>query len=180
MGLLDIRQTSTIADYQQRFNLMLAEAGAPKPSDADLVVMFFRGLKNAAQEASKVDPVTGMFWTSFEALARHTRAIELADTVTRPAKNPPSKPWMKLKGARMQAKWAKVADGRGRGRGGSGRGRGGRSGGRGFGNGGGRGTHDHEASGSGQPYCKLHGKGNHRTEECKTLLEMFSSWKGPK
>lgn len=74
--LLSVRQRTSVAEYVQRVRILVNRAGAPAPSDADLMLYFWRGLKSHIQDQSKVDPRTGAFWTSFESLARHAVLVD--------------------------------------------------------------------------------------------------------
>ena len=55
--------------------MLLARAGPP-PNPHDLTLMYWRGLKQTIRDQSQVDPRTGKFWDSFEALAQHTVTID--------------------------------------------------------------------------------------------------------
>ena len=74
--LLSVRQRNTVAEYVQRVRILVNRAGAPPPSDADLMLYFWKGLKSHIQDQSKVDPRTGAFWTSFESLSRHAILVD--------------------------------------------------------------------------------------------------------
>lgn len=111
--LYGIKQASTVADYHHRFSVLLATVGEPKPTDTDLLLMFWTGLSPAAREHSPADPLTGSFWVSLESLVTHALAIEMS-RVTRGDKPPAfalqhqhqRRSWPKLKSAFVQGKKA--------------------------------------------------------------------------
>jgi hypothetical protein len=78
MKLLDMWQGGTVVDYVHEFQLLIAQTGGPRPTDKDLVLMFWKGLKPTVKDTCKIDPHTCVFWTSFEDLSKHTIALEMS------------------------------------------------------------------------------------------------------
>ena len=60
-----------MADYLRRFRQVLARCGT-SPDPQSLGDLFWKNLKPAIREKCRIDPQTGKFWTSFEAMAEHT------------------------------------------------------------------------------------------------------------
>ncbi|GAX78810.1 hypothetical protein CEUSTIGMA_g6247.t1 [Chlamydomonas eustigma] len=72
--LLHVKQSSGVAEYYRKFQLLVARAGHPQPHDKDLLTMYWNGLSPQAQSSSSIDPLTGSFWSSYKALSDHTLA----------------------------------------------------------------------------------------------------------
>ena len=130
--LLAIRQTGTVAAYNQLFTRLLAQVGPDPPSATDLLNAYLKGLL-----ADVVHPLSpaGLPWESLQAaqsfhLTRELAHLQLQSRVARTDRFAPTRPLTpRLKGAQ-------VAGGRGSG---SGSGRGGQGGGSGRGSGSGSG-----------------------------------------
>jgi hypothetical protein len=73
-----VEQSGRVADYLQLVRTLVSRAGAPATSDTDLLLIFWRGLKQVIRDQAKVDPRTGSWWASFEDLAKHCVAIDTA------------------------------------------------------------------------------------------------------
>lgn len=167
-ALFNMVQTGSVTSYLQTFRVLISRAGSPTPCDKDLLLHYWRGLKQSMKDDSKVDPTTGAFWTSFEDLARHTITISRHTDLNTSADGYPKRrlSWkehhdrdltrLKLKATRLKNGGSpdpQGGRGRGSGRGGRG-GRGGRDGGHGSRDGG-RGTGGR--FGSGRPNAKCTG-----------------------
>ena len=64
----EVTQTTSVADYLRRFRQVLARCGT-SPDPQSLGDLFWKNLKPAIREKCRIDPQTGKFWTSFEAMA---------------------------------------------------------------------------------------------------------------
>ena len=191
-SLYSIKQTKSVSEYHQRFTLLVSRAGAPTPTEQDLLMLYWNGLSDDAKRSSKLDPLTSLFWTSFSALTKHTLNIALSNAVSgssRDQKDTHKRRWHdKLSLRAMQTKRPRSdgygGNGNGGGRGGRGgrtgrSGRGGRGRGRDDNDGGGwqqqRHQKKHDAShegdpGSGDEWCndKRHGtmRHGHKKKDC--------------
>ena len=74
--LLQVSQTGSVSEYLQHVRLLISRAGLPAPTDRDLLLLYWQGLKPHIRDQCKVDPTTGAFWASFESLARHTVTVD--------------------------------------------------------------------------------------------------------
>lgn len=74
--LLQVSQTTSVIAYVQHVRMLLARAGLPAPTDRDLTLVYWRGLKQHIRDQSQVDPTTGRFWESFDNLVKHTVTID--------------------------------------------------------------------------------------------------------
>ena len=81
-SLYSVKQTKSVQEYHRRFQLLVARLGTPSPTDRDLLMLYWNGLSDEARKSSPVDPITGKFWESFQALANHTLAVALAKSVS--------------------------------------------------------------------------------------------------
>lgn len=144
-ALFNTTQTESVKSYLLLFRVLISRAGSPAPCDKDLLLHYWKGLKQSIKDDSKVDPTTGSFWTSFEDLAKHTitisRHTDLLSPIHKQRDHHKRVSWKSDKLARLKLKQTllkptNTQDRSGRGRGGSG-GRGGSRGGRGGGRGGG-------------------------------------------
>ena len=88
-ALLTCQQTDTLTAYQQHFRMLLAKAGDPHPTDKDLLLLYWKGLKTDIKEAAKLNPTTGAFWETFEELAAHTTILARQHTMNMTPKGPP-------------------------------------------------------------------------------------------
>jgi hypothetical protein len=72
-----IRQTpgETAMEYVRRFRLLIAQLGAAAPAESDMILWVHAGLNEKLKSAALVDPKTGTFWTSFEALCNTSGVI---------------------------------------------------------------------------------------------------------
>ena len=152
-SLLTCEQIGSVSSYLQTFRMLLAKGGSPSPTDKDLLLLYWKGLKKDVKDSARLNPRTGAFWSSFEDLAAHTITLSRQHTLgaphqrqrtNRPQKHNPAA-WMKAKINGMNLK-PPLPRKQGRGPGGSsndrtGSGHGGRSNG-GRGGGGGRGSGD--------------------------------------
>ena len=93
--LLMITQTGSVTTYLQTFRILVSKSGAPSPTDRDLLLLYWKGLKQWVRDEAKVDPTTGEFWTSFEDLARHTITISRQKDLTSPSSNRTRHPYHK-------------------------------------------------------------------------------------
>ena len=75
-ALFDIKQHGSVQEYLQRMRILITRAGDPPTSDSDLLLLFWKGLKDHVRDNAKVNPQTGKFWESFEALASHCTIID--------------------------------------------------------------------------------------------------------
>ena len=150
-ALFNTVQSGSVTGYLQSFRVLISRAGSPAPCDKDLLLHYWKGLKQSVKDESKIDPTTGAFLASFEDLARHTITISRQSDL-----NPHTTPltsWDKNHKAHLQLKATQLKlkaalsntpagpypkQGRGYNSAGGGRGHG-RDGGRGGGFGGGRG-----------------------------------------
>ena len=73
-----IEQTGRVQDYLQLVRTLVSRAGSPATSDTDLLLMFWKGLKQSIKDQAKVDPRTGTWWSSFEDLAKHCVALDMS------------------------------------------------------------------------------------------------------
>ena len=85
-----IRQTpsETVVEYVRRSRLLIAQLGAAAPAESDKILWMHAGLTDKLKSAALVDPQTGSFWSSFEALAQYLVALSAsmpATTVSAPA-----------------------------------------------------------------------------------------------
>ena len=46
-------QTGSVAQYLQQFRILISRAGDPPPTDKDLIVLYFKGLKQSIQDTEK-------------------------------------------------------------------------------------------------------------------------------
>lgn len=67
----EVRQVSSVADYLRRFRQVIARCGTA-PDSQSLGDLFWNNLKPHIRDKCRIDPKTGRFWTSFEAMAEHT------------------------------------------------------------------------------------------------------------
>ncbi len=74
--LLQVSQTGSVSEYLQHVRLLVSRAGLPAPTDRDLLLLYWQGLKPHIRDQCKVDPTTGAFWATFESLARHTVTVD--------------------------------------------------------------------------------------------------------
>lgn len=95
-----IKQTDTVASYNRQFNLLVAKAGPPKPTEADLLAFYWEGLKSSVKNDNRINPQTGTFWTNQATLAAHALSVEVSQGTGNP--NPPFHKWSKLKGVNVQ------------------------------------------------------------------------------
>jgi len=107
--LYALKQTKSVAEFHQQFRLLVARAGNPAPTDTDLLMMFWNGLLPETQAGSRVDPLTGTFWTSFASLSKHALAVEMSRAVSHvgtrasaPDRGYSRKPFAKLRAAKVQ------------------------------------------------------------------------------
>jgi hypothetical protein len=56
--LLQVSQTGSVADYLQHVRLLVSRAGLPSPTDRDLLLLYWRGLKPIIRDQCKVDPTS--------------------------------------------------------------------------------------------------------------------------
>jgi uncharacterized membrane protein YgcG len=82
--LFNTTQTGSVTAYLQTFRVLISRAGSPAPGDKDLLLHYWKGLKQGVKDDSKIDPTTGAFWTSFEDLAKHTVTISRQHDFTLP------------------------------------------------------------------------------------------------
>ena len=131
-SLYSIKQTKSVAEYHQRFSLLVSRAGLPTPTDKDLLMLYWNGLTDVAKKSSPIDPITGLFWTSYSSLANHTLNIALSNSVSGFTRETDKRRWNHTD-SKLRALKAKrnrtFGDGEGRGSGGgspyaAGRGRG--------------------------------------------------------
>jgi hypothetical protein len=69
----------SVTDYLRAFRLLVAWSGVP-PVDRDLLIFYWNGLNKSVQDDNKLDPTTGAYWVTFEALAKHTVTISTQRT----------------------------------------------------------------------------------------------------
>jgi hypothetical protein len=82
--LFTTTQTGTVTAFLQQFRVLIARAGDPPPCDKHLLLIYWNGLKQSVQNASRIDPTSGAFWTSFEDLARHTVTVSRQQDISPP------------------------------------------------------------------------------------------------
>jgi hypothetical protein len=75
-----VSQTRSVADFVQRIRVLISQAGDPAPTDADMLLIFYNGLKSEIRGQSRINPRTGSFWTSFEELVGHTLTLDMRIT----------------------------------------------------------------------------------------------------
>jgi hypothetical protein len=83
LQLRKLKQTGSVQEYLQAFNILVARSGAPAPVDTDLLLSFWEGLKPQAKGDSKVDPTTGKWWGTFHDLSQHALAVESTRRLSR-------------------------------------------------------------------------------------------------
>lgn len=76
--LFKSKQGGSVQEYLQNFKILVSKCGNPPPTDKDLMLAYWEGLKPNVKADSQVDPKTGRFWVSFEDLSKHTLAVELS------------------------------------------------------------------------------------------------------
>jgi hypothetical protein len=67
----EIKHTSSVADYLRRFRQIVARCGKV-PDSQSLRDLFWQNLKPNIRDKCRIDPLTGKYWDTFEALADHT------------------------------------------------------------------------------------------------------------
>ena len=134
--LLSVTQTGSVTAYLQNFRILITRAGSPAPTDKDLLLLYWKGLKQWVRDESKIDPTTGEFWTSFEDLARHTITIARQKDLSSPMPDKRRPPYrrprpnpLKLNNTKLKHSSSSQKDRTGTGRGLGGGFRGGRGGG---------------------------------------------------
>ena len=140
-ALFNTVQLGSVTNYLQSFRVLISRAGSPAPCDKDLLLHYWKGLKQSIKDDSKIDPTTGSFWTFFEDLARLTITISRnTDLAPHHGATPKRRSWLKpdrLKLKTTQLKYRSHQDthshgsGKSGGRGGGGSSSGGGRGGRG-------------------------------------------------
>jgi hypothetical protein len=73
MQLRAIKQTKSVREYVQTFNLLRAKSGNHS-SERDLIVAFQQGLKDA--QSFTINPATNAYWTSLDALVTYALSKE--------------------------------------------------------------------------------------------------------
>ena len=103
-ALMTCHQTHSLPSYLQQFRMLLSKAGQPRPTDKDLLLLYWKGLKPEVREAAKINPKTGAFWDTFDDLALHTTILARQHTLSMGQPGIPREPrpsrWLK---ARLQA-----------------------------------------------------------------------------
>jgi hypothetical protein len=66
----EVKHTSSVADYLRRFRQVVARCGT-SPDSQSLRDLFWQNLKSNIREKCRIDPLTGRFWTTFEAMSDH-------------------------------------------------------------------------------------------------------------
>ena len=87
-ALLTCTQSHSVPAYLQQFRMLIAKAGQPQPTDKDLLLLYWKGLKQEVREAAKLNPKTGAFWETFEELAQHTSVLARQHTLSLPHLHP--------------------------------------------------------------------------------------------
>ena len=67
----EVKQNSSVADYLRRFRQIVARCGT-SPDSQSLRDLFWQNLKPNVRDKCRIDPLTGKYWATFEALADHT------------------------------------------------------------------------------------------------------------
>jgi hypothetical protein len=81
-SLMNIKQTSSVLAYVQKFKSLLSQSGDP-PSKTEQVVYLWSGLSEAAKQTSRTD-LNGLFWKDPETLMTHLCNVELSASLMKP------------------------------------------------------------------------------------------------
>lgn len=76
LELLTIKQSGNVTEYARKFSMVLNRAGVTTISEDMAKTIYWNGLAEWVRQAAPVDPHTGQFWSSYEALRVYTLGLE--------------------------------------------------------------------------------------------------------